>query len=98
MIDVKFSVTLEDALEFDVPMAKDHTILLGDWADCDDNAYGVCKDICESLFDTDFWIDQFGPDDDGACVLVRITEPPSIAGDYMVTLDRKVVASGATKL
>lgn len=74
-------------------IARDKTAIMPSWADCEGNAESVVNDICEDFFTDALWLEFAGDDiGDGLDVVVRVTAPPSIAGDYQVGLDRPIKA------
>jgi hypothetical protein len=92
MIRVHFSVALANA----VPFAKRRLIDLPDWAADPINAECTAAEVGRKFFDVRYgaWERFIGAEVFRAKVVVGISRPLAIAGQYDVTISRSVSARG----
>lgn len=91
MIEVRWSMTIEDDADFLGVMVKNHEFLAPPWAEVQSNAERTVELLVETWFDTERWLLWFGDEDVGV-VLVEISSPENIKGRYKIDLLRPVKA------
>jgi len=93
-ITVRWSAWHQDAREDGrAPFVAHWDCILPSWADCEGNAQSVVNDICADFFTDEVWQQEFGLEDCSAEIEVEIHSPSSIAGRYIVDLERVTKAS-----
>lgn len=80
-------------------LAKNHTTLSGEWADCRDNGEAAAADCVKAWIDLEKFEEQWGldPENTGAEIVVTIHAPAAIAGDYDVLLEIEIKVRATAK-
>lgn len=92
MITLVFSMRFNEEEDGEIVAENVHSrVNMGDWIDCDENAEAGVGDAIRDFWDSQEhrWNEVVGVGMDYCEFLVEVNEPPGIAGNYEVTVEKK---------